>query len=212
MHLRKEELALCLGARGYTDVPGFGEAEIERMQRKQQEIRRHLMENGLVEPGDSSETGYRFSALGQVILDTVGAPEVWLEVRNGRAGIHRRLYLRDAYYVCADEDRQMLHIMLLPSLPMMIGGYASALAGLAYTEQMDDEQLQKAGEAMTPFIQISACCGESKLELEIGDQGVARKTTDGETIVTRFSEETCTNGITLWMLEHLQERRKDRGE
>ncbi len=206
MLLMKKELVVCLFARGYEDVRGFENVEPDFSQQEQESIRKRLLDQELMEKADSGESGYRFSPLGQVILDTVGAPDVWLELRNTHTGISRKLYLRDAYYICIDEDGDLLRINLLLSLPMMIGGYASALEGLKCDEPLEQEQLQDIWEDADPFIRIAGGCGDRSIRIEIGENGVARKKIGDDVAFEQFTEESCTNTITMWMLSSLKER------
>lgn len=205
MLLLKKELILCLAARGYDAAPGFMDEVAPLTQQEQSGIRERLIGHKLLEETDTAESGYRFSALGQVILDTVGAPDAWLEVRNEMAAVHRRIYLRDAFYVCMEEDHEMLLVSILPSLPLVIGGYASALKGVSGDAPLT-EQLQPLWENSQQVIRLRAHCDQQELLMEIADSGVVRTTVAGAADFSPFTRESCTNTVTMWLLNTLKER------
>lgn len=205
MLILKKELMLCLTARGYDDVPGFEDAAAPLTQAEQVGVRERLLHHNLLETAEEENSGYRFSAFGQVILDTVGKPDAWLEIRNSMTPVHRRIYIRDAFYVCAEEDKEMLLVSILPSLPLVIGGYASALKGPA-DNQMPLEEFEPAWESGQKVITLRVCCDGKALIMEVTDNGIVKTTGNGTATFSSFSRETCTNAATMWLLNSLKER------
>ncbi len=206
MLLSKKELALCLYARGYQEIRGFQNIDPDFSEKEQEAARQRLMQHPFFEKPVGDEAPYHFSALGQVFLDTMGASDAWIEVQNDRTATVRRFYIRDAYYVFSEDRDEFTELDLLPSLPLLIGGYASALSGLYCDEPMDQNGIRAAWESGAPFIHVAARCGNKELRLAIGDNGIAQHTDGDEETYRQFTEESCTNTITMWLLNSLKER------
>lgn len=206
MLLKKKEFLVCLHARGYENVMGFEEAMPDMNEQTGQSIKTHLIDLKLLERDPRTQEGYRFSAFAQVILDTIGKPEVWLEIHHLKMGIRRGLFLRNAFYVCVEEAGENVIIDILPSLPIFIGGYASLLKdirgdGAAEAQQVDWQQENLLAE-------VCVCGDGEKLVLEIDQHGVTRQTCSGGVAFRRHTQESGTNAITQWILNVLRQMKE----
>ena len=103
MLMKKKELLICLCARGYENAVTAEETLPDMDEQSRQSLKTALVGLGLLESDPQVEGSYRFSAYGQVILDTIGKPDVMLEAEHLKRNIRRSLYLRDAFYVCVEE-------------------------------------------------------------------------------------------------------------
>lgn len=207
MRIPKKELILYLYARGHQDIPGFVPEDPDFTEEDRSVIRERLMQHPFFEKGEPGDAPYRLSALGQVFLDTIGSPEAWLEVRNTKASILRRFYICGGFYVYLEEVEDFCDIDLLPTIALMIGGYASAMEGLQQEEHPLSAQPQTLWDQDSVFLQIKVCCDTDEMRLDICDNGIARKTDGAEESYVQLSEESCTNGITMWLLNHLNAKR-----
>lgn len=204
MLLKKQELLMCLYARGHENIMGFEEQQIEMSEQTRQRVKAVLSENKLLETDPRNEKGYCFSAYAQVLLDTIGKPDVWVDVRNLKTDLRRGLFLSDAFYVCVEEIGENVAVDLLPSLPIFIGGYASVLRdmprdGAAAAPENDwEEDNQLAKVCVHGF-------GE-ELVMEIDYRGVTRETGTEGTAYTQHTQESCTNAVTMWLLNALKRK------
>lgn len=203
MLLKKKELLICLYARGYENVLDIEEALPDMDEQTRQSLRTHLVAQKLLEQDPRVQEGYRFSAYAQVILDTIGKPDVRLDMHHLKLDIRRSLFLRDAFYVCVEDAGENVIIDLLPSLPIFIGGYASLLKDLREAGTGDAEPTAWEGEDQ--LVQVCLCCAGEKLMMEIDRHGITRETGADGVIFKRYTQESCTNAITMWMLNSLKQ-------
>lgn len=204
MLLKKYELLMSLYARGHNNIMNFDGVQPETDDEAPARYRARLLELELLETDPENPAGYRYSAYGQVILDTIGQPDAWVEVLDPVRGFRRCLFLRDAFYICVEELGEEVAVDLLPSLPIFIGGYASML-----TDLRDLEPGEAAAEDWTAEAQLlraGVYSGDESLVLEISPRGVARETTSDAVTYRRHSQESCTNAITQWMLHALKRK------
>jgi len=207
MLLTKEEFLICLRARGYDHVLGADISQPEADVQLRQRIKDHLLKLELLEPDLQKPDRFRFSAFAQAIVDTIGKPDVWLELQNLKLGIRRFLYLRDAFYVYVEDAQENVKVDLLPSLPLFIGGYASVLRDLrdvqAGKAEPEDWRLTDL------LVQINVCHSEEKLTMEIDRNGITKQSEGKAVSFTRHNQLTCTNAITAWVLDALQRKEND---
>lgn len=209
MLLSKQELLMCLYARGHENVMGFDEAYPEMTEQNRDRFYSRLMGCKLMEQDPRNPEGYRFSAFGQVLLDTVGKADIRLEAENRAAGIRRWLFLqdRDAFYVCVEEMGENVRVDLLPSLPIFIGGYASLLKDLPAQEGAEAEESQWQPEQL--LVSVRGCGAGEEYTQEIDRQGIARETGPEGVSYQRRDRQSGTNAITMWMLNALRRKREE---
>lgn len=200
MLLEKRELLLCLYARGFTNIMEFQDLPPDMTEKNVQDMKKHLLEQKLLEENPREGMTFRFSAYGQVIIDTVGKPEVWVDIHHLKHGIRRSLFLSGAFYVCVEERGDEVLVDVLPSLPIFIGGYASLLRDLRQQSEV------QSWDSDAQLVRISLHGKNSRRELEIDEHGTARQTDEnGETFVCH-TQQSCTNAITDWVLNALRQR------
>lgn len=203
MLLKKKELLICLCARGYENAVAAEETLPDMDEQSRQSLKTALAGLGLLESDPQVEGGYRFSAFGQVILDTIGKPDVLLEADHLKRNIRRSLYLRDAFYVCVEEMDEDVMIDLLPSLPIFIGGYASLLKELRGAAA--GEATQADWKQDDQLIRVSIGAAGKTVVMEIDEHGVTRQTDADGVTFKRHTQESGTNAITMWMLNALKQ-------
>lgn len=201
MLLKKNELLICLQARGHrVDAAAVSQMDEEAGLA----VKKHLQELKFLEQDPRNQESYRFSAYAQVLLDTIGKPEVWLEVSHLEKNIKRSLYLQDAYYVCVEELGENVAVDLLPSLPVFIGGYASMLKDLRNT----DAEGEGTWDEKNQLITIGVHCADEQFLMEIDRQGITRQTGAEGVSFVRHSQESGTNAVTMWMLNALRQMKE----
>lgn len=207
MLLKKQELLTCLYARGYENIMCFEELQPDKDEQTRQNFKACLMEQKLLEQDPQNQEGYRFSAVAQVILDTIGKPDVWLEVIHLKKGIRRGLFLRDAFYVCVEEMEENVTIDLLPSLPIFIGGYASLLKDIRGNDTGKTEPVSWGHSIQ--LVKVCIYGSGEKLMMEIDEHGVTRETGAEGVAFSQHSQESCTNAITMWVLNALRKMKEN---
>ena len=202
MLLKKTDLLMCLYAREHADHMGLADVRPNTDEDEKHAIKARLTEAGLLEHDLQTTQKYHFSAYAQVILDTIGTPDAWVDVENLKQGIRRWLFMKEAFYICVEEKEENVQVDMLPLLPLLIGGYASLLKDLRDNTYGQVEADQWNEDARLVNVQI--CSLHDKLVLEIDQQGVARQSDGGNISFWQHSQESCTNAITMRMLHALQ--------
>lgn len=208
MKLTELELQLCAVAfdkelKGLELPEISSEWDEEYWTQRQQEVKGKLLEEGMMELIDGK---YRFSDFGQLVLNILGDAECWLVIKNDELGAVRRIYVKGANYLCLDQEEDGLRILYLPLLPLAVGAYAQIIGNIQSSLDIgDSDSMKDIWEKEVPYLYLYGCSGSTELNIEMIRGGVAKKTKSGETSYVLYTEESCVNAITMWLLKGLKE-------
>ncbi len=194
MFLRKESFRALAGLMGFETVCGMEFQDREITDERARVLWDEMTEQKALEPADG-ET-WKISALGQMIVNMVTTPDVWIHAENRNTGLNRYLYFRNCYYLYVDEEQEILMIEFLPTLELVIGAYAMVLEGI-----------DRADEKTDILVEGDSPRGELSIRFEGSAQAVREMDYQVEEIL--YTEESCTNEITGWILRGLKEVEND---
>lgn len=205
MWLTKNDLILCATARGAGILQGFDLTLPSDPEAEMESALPRLIDQGMLEPITGGDFELRFSPLGQLMIDLISKPWIWMQIDNQKSGVLRRIYIRDAFYLCVDEVSGDLNLLLLPSIPLLIGAYAEALEGIrSPVWQGSPDELQNSTD-LVPYLQIMGFrCGKELL-MSVCDDGRSCTICSGNTDYQVYTEETLTNKLSMWLLQGLKE-------
>ena len=211
MVLTELELRLCAGALGYTHLNGFGDLDsyegdsAKNIQGQDYDvIKSKLSENRILEMVDGK---YRFPAIGQLMIRMIAEPDAWFICSNREKSVSRRFYVLGADYLCIDEEDGRHNLILLPLLPLAMGGCAKMLEDVRPpAEGLREQDLQDLWEKESCVIHLEGLSGERYLSIDVSGKSIMKKVDGGETAYALFSEEGCVNSITKWLLQGLKEK------
>jgi len=194
LFITKESFRACAGIMGYASVRGMEFEENEISEERMEMLFAEMKDAEVLEPAGNGSL--RVSALMQMIVNMMTTPEVWLHAVNRKTGMDRYLYFRDYYYLLAGEKEGILSLQFLPTLELVIGAYAEVLEGIDTADEETDILIE----------------GDSpKGGLVIRFDGSARAEREMDYLIEdiEYTEVSCTNEITGWLLRGLEEVEKD---
>ena len=129
MELSFSTLAMCADKYGKGTLYGFDGADVGTV--SESNAKRAYDELVRSEMIDVSGDSVYINAFGQHILNMMIEPEIFIMLDNDFLGINVRVYVRNAYYLCAVEKKdgsaENLVMELLPNLKDVVSSFVYAL-------------------------------------------------------------------------------------
>lgn len=148
VQLSEFEWKLCALALEHEKIPGFPELDLNLEEGNQEEARKNLLQENMLE---ETENGYQFTPLCQYFFTLMSEADAWFMLEKEGQSFIRRIYVKDADYLCVDEKEQGITLLLLPILPLAVGAVADAIgdeisdmkiSGCSGTRVFDQESLR----------------------------------------------------------------------
>ena len=153
MKISSEGLQLCAGIRGFKSIKGLKAVEIDEnsLKTKAESIRQELFDEKMIVTKTDDENSLVFSALGELIINVMAQPDVWLSFDNTE--VCRYVHIKDEIYIYTVLIEGYYYITLLPALPLVFGACADA---------MDDKEktLYVEGESNNTVLKLTIDKGE----------------------------------------------------
>ena len=194
LFITKDSFRICAGIMGYETVRGLEFDEKEFSEEREELLWEEMKEAGAIEQTENGP--WKVSALMQMMVNMMTTPEVWLHAADRQTGMDRYFYFRDYYYLFVEEREGILSMEFLPRLELVIGAYAEVLEGINKADEQTDiiiEGDSPKGELVIRF--AGSATAEREMDFQIDD--------------VEYTEVSCTNEITGWILRGLEEVETD---
>ena len=125
MRISAEALQICAGIRD-CELKGIKPFEMneEKIKANAESIGKELMDAGMFELKPDKDE-YIFSALGDLIINLLAHPDVWISFDTNEAS--KKIYIRGEIYAYVKLIDEYYDILLLPSLPLVFGACAESI-------------------------------------------------------------------------------------
>lgn len=205
MVISKSELKLCLEHLYYHNVIGL-EDEVMDKEVDILGIKDDLIKNKLVIYNGGT---YSLSPLAQNFCHTVGNPEAYLHIVNEGKSINRKIYIKADNIICIDARDELFMITYLPTVPLLIGSYASTLGEtdeIISLIQKNPEKWDIDGIKYITYIEGTIFRDNTiavKVFVEDNNVNVTTDINDN-TVLSQYDKMNCVNNITMWLLNGLK--------